>query len=84
MDSLPRITPGVAASVRREIMEDDNYFLALLSRLEEADPSLAEILGGFALEQTEEAAAMAAGLLVYRLLELQAEVDHLEREFRSE
>ena len=83
MEELPRVTEGVAASVQGEILaaDGDGYFHKLMERLEERNPHLAGVLSGFALQHENQAAVAAAGLLVYRLLESQAEADRMGQEF---
>ena len=83
MEDLPRVTEGVAASVQGEILAADGegYFSDLMERLEERNPHLAVVLSGFALQHENQAAVAAAGLLVYRLLESQAEADRMGQEF---
>ena len=81
---LPRVTKETGYAVCRELDRDDNneYVIALLKRLESENPCVAEFVSRLAIQHEDPVGISTAALLVYRLLESQAEADALSRQLR--
>jgi len=79
---LPRVTKETGYAVCRELEREDNndYVIRLLERLEEENPCVAEFVSRLAIQNDDPAGISTAALLVYRLLESQAEADTLRRQ----
>lgn len=83
---LPIVKEEIRFAVQAEMLHSDGktYETEMLQRLAGDDnPRIANFISGFAMKmKTSEAreAAMYAGLLVYRMLESQAEADILNGE----
>ncbi len=83
--SLPRVTRETGFSVCRELeqAQGNEYVIALLERLEEENPCVAEFISRLAIQHDDPVGVSTAALLVYRLLESQLEADALRREFEA-
>ena len=71
---LPKIDPGILGSVKHEINEA--WIMDMFYRIEEYDPIMSQLM--CSIGKTFSIKAMGQALLVYRLLESQAEVDEME------
>ena len=82
---LPRVTKETGYAVCRELQRDDNheYVRAILARLETENPCIAEFVSRLALPHEDPAGIATAAVLVYRLLESQAEADALRRQLEA-
>jgi hypothetical protein len=83
---LPVVTKMTGAAVSREIERDENndYIIRLLERLEGENPCVAEFVSRMAIQHEDPVAISTAALLVYRLLESQAEANKLREQLRLE
>lgn len=81
---LPVVTKETGFAVCRELeREEDNDFVTkLLARLEEENPCVAEFVSRLAVQHEDPVAITTAALLVYRLLESQAEADALAAQMK--
>lgn len=79
---LPRVTRETGYAVCRELEQEDNndYIIAMLARLEAENPCVAEFVSRLAIQHDDPVGITTAALLVYRLLESQAEADDLRRQ----
>lgn len=79
---LPRVTRETGYAVCRELEQEDNndYIISMLARLEAANPCVAEFVSRLAIQHDDPVGITTAALLVYRLLESQAEADDLRRQ----
>jgi hypothetical protein len=79
---LPRVTRETGYAVCREFEQenDNDYVIRLLERLEQVNPCIAEFVSRLAIQHDDPVGVSTAALLVYRLLESQAEADGLNRE----
>ncbi len=79
---LPRVTRETGFAVCRELEQEDNndYIIAMLARLEAENPCVAEFVSRLAIQHDDPVGITTAALLVYRLLESQAEADDLRRQ----
>lgn len=79
---LPRVTRETGYAVCRELEQEDNndYIIAMLARLETENPCVAEFVSRLAIQHDDPVGITTAALLVYRLLESQAEADDLRRQ----
>ena len=82
MNLLPRVTKETGYAVCRELEREDNndYVIRILERLEEENPCVAEFVSRLAIQHEDPVAISSAAVLVYRLLESQADADALRRE----
>lgn len=82
MTLLPRVTRETGFAVCRELEQEDNndYIIAMLARLERVNPCVAEFVSRLAIQHDDPVGITTAALLVYRLLESQAEADDLRRQ----
>ncbi|MBX3466367.1 MAG: hypothetical protein KF878_05645 [Planctomycetes bacterium] len=82
MTLLPRVTRETGFAVCRELEQEDNndYIIAMLERLEGSNPCVAEFVSRLAIQHDDPVGITTAALLVYRLLESQAEADDLRRQ----
>ncbi|MCO5168946.1 MAG: hypothetical protein M9894_21610 [Planctomycetes bacterium] len=82
MTLLPRVTRETGFAVCRELEQEDNndYIIAMLARLEGENPCVAEFVSRLAIQHDDPVGITTAALLVYRLLESQAEADDLRRQ----
>lgn len=82
MAHLPRVTKETGFAVSGELGQDDDnaYLIQLLERLEKENPCIAEFVSRLAVSHADPIGISTAALLVYRLLESQAESDSLGRE----
>jgi phosphohistidine phosphatase SixA len=71
---------GYAVCRELEQEEENGYVIRLLERLEEENPCVAEFVSRLAIQHEDPVGISTAALLVYRLLESQAEADNLNRQ----
>ncbi|MBI3725704.1 hypothetical protein HY251_17395 [bacterium] len=81
---LPVVTKETGFAVCRELEreEDNDFIIHLLERLEEANPCVAEFVSRLAVQHEDPVGISTAALLVYRLLESQAEADALAEQMK--
>lgn len=82
MTTLPTVTKETGYAVCRELEREDNndYVIGLLERLEADNPCVAEFVSRLAIQHEDPVGITTAAMLVYRLLESQAEADALRRQ----
>ena len=80
--TLPTVTKETGYAVCRELEREDNndYVIRLLERVEEENPCVAEFVSRLAIQHDDPVAISTAAMLVYRLLESQAEADALRQQ----
>lgn len=79
---LPIVKNEITASIEREVynQDDDYYITTNLERLQKINPTIAGFISKFA-ETTEDPIGSAfCAIIVYRLLESQAECNQMESE----
>ncbi len=83
---LPVVTRETGNAVSRELEreEDNDYVVRMLERLERQNPCVAEFVSRLAVQHEDPVAISTAALLVYRLLESQAESNALRDQIRLE
>lgn len=83
---LPVVTRETGYAVCRELeqAEGNEYILHLIERLETENPCIAEFISRLAIQHDDPVAISTAALLVYRLLESQAEADELNERLKFE
>jgi hypothetical protein len=76
---LPSVTKETGYAVCRELERaaGNDYVIGLLERLEEENPCVAEFVSRLAIQHGDPVGITTAAVLVYRLLESQAEADAL-------
>jgi hypothetical protein len=79
---LPTVTKETGFAVCRELEREDNndYIIGMLARLERENPCVAEFVSRLAIQHGDPVGISTAALLVYRLLESQAEADSLRQQ----
>lgn len=80
--ALPTVTKETGFAVCRELERADNndYVIQLLERLEEQNPCVAEFVSRLAIQHDDPVGITTSAMLVYRLLESQAEADALRQQ----
>ena len=80
--ALPQVTKETGFAVCRELEREENngYVIRTLERLQEENPCVAEFVSRLAIAHDDPVGISTAAVLVYRLLESQAEADALRRE----
>jgi hypothetical protein len=81
---LPVVKPEVAASLHREIFDkfDVPYIKNQLARLDEDNPVIGRWIMEFGKTTDDKVGAMYCGIMVYRLLESQAEANRMAEEIK--
>lgn len=81
---LPKVTKETGFAVCRELEQeaDNNYIIGLLEKLEEENPCVAEFVSRLAIQHEDPVGISTAALLVYRLLESQAEAEELKEQLK--
>ena len=82
MTSLPQVTKETGYAVCRELEREENngFVIRTLARLEEENPCVAEFVSRLAIQHDDPVGISTAAVLVYRLLESQAEADALRQQ----
>ena len=82
LGQLPKVTKETGYAVCRELerKENNEYVISLLERLEETNPCVAEFVSRLAIQHDDPVGISTAAVLVYRLLESQAEADALREQ----
>lgn len=83
-DLLPFVTNDVSFAVQAELnqLNKNEYIANILKRLFEDDnPNIANFLSKFAIKTKDPVAVLYSGILVYRLLESQAEANQMGYQF---
>ncbi|MEZ6188353.1 MAG: hypothetical protein R3F62_25550 [Planctomycetota bacterium] len=86
MTLLPRVSKETGYAVCRELDRADNndYIIDMLARLEGENPCVAEFVSRLAIQNEDPVGLATAALLVYRLLESQAEADLLKQQLAAD
>ena len=76
------MTKETGFTVCHELEREDNneYVIKMLERLERENPCVAEFVTRLAIQNDDPVGITTAALLVYRLLESQAEADALRQQ----
>ena len=75
---LPVVHENIGYSLQREIPEDDHvYLLEQMDRIYETNPCIARFIDNYAIETDDPVGAALCGVMIYRLLESQAEAEEL-------
>lgn len=80
---LPVVKPEIGGSLEREMIEKSNdlkYIKEQLRRLDVDNPTVAYFIRNFAKTTKDKVGAAYCGLIVYRLLESQAEANIMYQE----
>lgn len=79
---LPVVKPEITASIEREVSDISDYTFIKnnLKRIKANNPTVAEFIKRFSKETEDPVASAFCGILVYRLLESQAECNQMENE----
>jgi hypothetical protein len=80
---LPVVSERVGASLQNELLSatTEAYVMRVLTRLSTDNPCIANFIAAYAAQQKDPTAVTTGAVLVYRLLESQAEADRMRREF---
>lgn len=78
---LPLVSEDVCYAVQAELhhSKENEFVIELLRRLEKDNPLVANFIAQFSLTTEDPVGATYAGLLVYRLLESQADANNLNK-----
>jgi len=80
---LPVVKPEIGGSLQQEMVEKANdlkYVKQQLRRLDTENPTVAYFIRNFAKTTKDKVGAAYCGLIVYRLLESQAEANRMHQE----
>jgi hypothetical protein len=79
---LPVVNPAIGFSLHEEVVgrDDDSYLTEHLTRLDEENPAISTWIRKYAELTDDPEGAMFCGLLVYRLLESQAEANQMAKD----
>ena len=82
MNALPIVKPEIGYSLEKELfdVDDVDYIKTQLKRLDEENPSVATFIRQFAKTTDDKINVAFCGLMVYRLLESQAEANWMNEE----
>lgn len=79
---LPVVNPDVGHSLAREVIarDDEDYLDEHLARLDEENPTISVWIRKFAEQTSDPVGSMFCAVMVYRLLESQAESNKMTEE----
>lgn len=83
---LPVVKPEIGCSLEREMMDviqesdDINFVKDKLRRLDIINPTIARFIRDFAKTTEDKIGAAYCGIIVYRLLESQAEANQMQQD----
>ena len=79
---LPKVTPEIGQAIKAELERTagNEYVVKMLERLERENPCVAEFVSQMAMQHADPVTVSTAALLVYRLLESQADADQLKKQ----
>jgi phosphohistidine phosphatase SixA len=82
---LPTVTQETGFAVCHELerSEYNEYVIRLLERVEQENPCVAEFVSRLAIQHDDPVGISTAAMLVYRLLESQAEADGLRAQLET-
>lgn len=80
---LPVVKPEIGGSLERELFDkfDVEYIKAQLARLDNDNPTIARFIRKFSKTTKDRTGAAMCGVVVYRMLESQAEANRMNAEF---
>lgn len=80
---LPVVKPEIGGSLQREIVDkcDVEYVKKQLKRLDIDNPTIAKFIRDFSKTTKDRVGVAFCSLLVYRMLESQAEANRMNEEF---
>ncbi len=82
-DLLPVVSPDIGGPLQKELPENDKAYIGeQLTRIADINPCVASFISTFCLESEDIAGCALCGIMVYRLLESQAEVDRMKDSFK--
>ena len=84
MNYLPVVNPEVSHSLRRELCDkfDEPYLKEQLQILKEKNPVIAKWIKSYGKTTDDKLGAMYCGLMVYKLLESQAEANQMAEDIK--
>ena len=81
---LPKIKPEIISSVIRDYERDNLYFANLTQRLTNENPCILQFIDEMSDMSNNPKYVLETSLLVYRLLESQAEADKLNEDYKNQ
>jgi hypothetical protein len=80
---LPVVKPEIGGSLERELLDkfDVDYIKEQLNRLDTDNPTVARFIRKFSKTTEDRKGAALCGVVVYRMLESQAEANRMSEEF---
>lgn len=81
---LPHVNFDIGHSLAREVVcrDDKEYLEEQLNRLEKENPAVSRWIRNFSKTTRDRLGSMFCAVMVYRLLESQAEADRMTREIK--
>lgn len=80
---LPVVNPAISGPLERELADkcDVPYLKQQLARLDEENPIVAKFIRDFSKKTKDKLAVMFCGVIIYKMLESQAEADQMNIQF---
>jgi hypothetical protein len=80
---LPVVRPEIGGSLERDLLDkfDETYVIDHLDRLDTENPTISRFIRKFSKSTGDDIGAMFCGIIVYRMLESQAEANRMNEEF---
>jgi Mg/Co/Ni transporter MgtE len=82
---LPYVNEEIGFALQKEFLETqgNEYVTQVLTRLREDNPCIANFISNMSVSSGDPTSCATTGILVYRLLESQAEADKLKSELEG-
>lgn len=81
---LPLVKPEISCSMEQDLIQhsDDSYVMDRLHHLSENNPVIYTFLKEFSKQSSDPIFTLFSGLIVYKMLESQAEADEMNSEYK--
>ena len=81
---VPKVHGDIDAAVQAELSQSqgNEYVVGMIQRLQDDNPCVANFVSQLALKTKDPITTAYAGMLVYRLLESQAQADKMKTDFK--
>jgi hypothetical protein len=85
MKNLPKVHPAIGASIEHELLKhkkDDIYLEKHLQKIKEENPVISFWLETFSKTTKDKNGSLFCGLIVFRMLQIQAECDQMKLDIK--
>lgn len=82
---LPIVKEEVGFAIQAELLQGTNneYVIEQIKRIQRENPCIINFISSFSVKGKDPIASAYCGILVYRLLESQAEADEMKKSFSA-